>query len=160
MGWLLTAPALSADGGKSSSNLVDPNVIACIKVPAADMERIIGAPARILETSSGLCSWEGGKPGAYAQVMYFAGASHGVPAGAECAYFDQMIDGTKAQYKADELAAIPGIGESAWGLKLTDNAPNFYAVYFYKNKDNVTITTNGVGYDATVEIARLAASRV
>lgn len=55
---------------------------------------------------------------------------------------------------------MPGVGDSAWGLKLGENETDYFAVYLFEGKDNVTITTNGIGYDATVEIARLAASRM
>lgn len=52
------------------------------------------------------------------------------------------------------------MGDIAWGLKLVQNKTDYFAVYLFKGKDNVTITANGIGYDATVEIARLAASRM
>ena len=154
------APALAADGAAQPPAGVDPNVIACQKVTGAEMERFIGAPATIRETSANLCSWQGGKADAYAQVMYFAGESQGVSAGSERAYFDQMIEGQKAQAKPGEIVEVPDVGDSAWGLKLGQNETDYYAVYLFKGKDNITITTNGIGYDATVEIARLAASRM
>lgn len=154
------APALAADGAAQPPAGVDPDVIACQKVTAAEMERFIGAPATIRETSANLCSWQGGQPDAYAQVMYFSGESHGVPAGQERAYFDQMIEGQKAQAKPGEIVEVPDVGDTAWGLKLGQNETDYYAVYLFKGKDNVTITTNGIGYDATIEIARLAASRM
>ena len=128
----MAAPAWAADGAAQKPAGVDPDVIACQKVTAAEMERFIGAPATIRETSANLCSWQGGKADAYAQVMYFAGESQGVP----------------------------GVGDIAWGLKLLQNETDYFAVYLFKGKDNVTITTNGIGYDATVAIARLAASRM
>lgn len=154
------APAWAADGAAQKPAGVDPDAVACQKVTAAEMEQFIGAPATIRETSANLCSWQGGKADAYAQVIYFPGESHGVPAGQERAYFDQMIEGQKAQNKPEELVEVPGVGDSAWGLKLGQNETDYYAVYLFKGKDNVTITTNGIGYDATVEIARLAASRM
>ena len=154
------APALAADGAAQPPAGVDPGVIACQKVTTAEMERFTGAPATIRETSANLCSWQGGKPDAYAQVMYFSGESHGVPAGQERAYFDQMIEGQKAQAKPGEIVEVPDVGDTAWGLKLGQNETDYYAVYLFKGKDNVTITTNGIGYDATIEIARLAASRM
>ena len=92
--------------------------------------------------------------------MYFAGERQGVPAGQERAYFDQMIEDQKVQTKPGEIVVVPGVGDSAWGLKLTQNETNYYAVYLFKGKDNVTIASNGIGYDATVEIARLAATRM
>lgn len=153
-------PALAADGAAQPPADVDPNVIACQKVTAVEMEQFIGAPAKIRETSAGLCSWQGGKADAYAQVMYFAGERQGVPAGQERAYFDQMIEDQKVQTKPGEIVVVPGVGDSAWGLKLTQNETNYYAVYLFKGKDNVTIASNGIGYDATVEIARLAATRM
>ncbi len=156
----MAAPAWAADGAAQKPAGVDPDVIACQKVTAAEMERFIGASATIRETSANLCSWQGGKADAYAQVMYFAGESQGVPAGQERAYFDQMIEGQKAQAKPGEIVEVPGVGDIAWGLKLVQNETDYFAVYLFKGKDNVTITTNGIGYDATVEIARLAASRM
>ena len=45
-------------------------------------------------------------------------------------------------------------------MKLVQNETDYYAVYLFKGKDNITITTNGVGYDGTVAIARLAVSRM
>ncbi|WP_163574798.1 hypothetical protein, partial [Klebsiella pneumoniae] len=71
-----------------------------------------------------------------------------------------MIAGQKAQAKPGEIVEVPDVGDSAWGLKLDQNETDYYAVYLFKGKDDVTITTNGIGYDATVEIARLAASRM
>lgn len=156
----ITTPAFAADGAAQPARPVDPDVIACTKVTQAEMEQFIGEPATIRETSANLCSWDGGKPDAYVKVMYFVGEEQGVPAGKERAYFDQTIEGEKAENKPGEMVEIPGIGESAWGLKIADNETNYYAVYVFKNKDNVTIATNGIGYDATVEIARLAASRM
>jgi hypothetical protein len=156
----MAAPAWAADGAAQPPAKVEPDVIACQKVTAAEMEKFIGAPATIRETSANLCSWKGGKEGAYAQVMYFAGESQGVPAGQERAYFDQMIEGQKAQAKPGEMVEVPDVGDTAWGLKLGQNDTDYYAVYLFKGKDNVTITTNGIGYDATVAIARLAASRM
>lgn len=156
----MAAPAWAGDGAAQPRAAVNPNVIACKKVTAAEMAKFVGAPAQITETNANLCSWKGSKANAYASVMFFAGESHGVPAGAERAYFDQMIEGQKAKSKPGELIAVPGIGESAWGLKLGQNETAYYAVYAFKGKDNITITTNGVGYDGTVAIARLAASRM
>lgn len=156
----MAAPAWAADGAAQKPAGVDHAVIACQKVTAAEMEQFIGAPATIRETSANLCSWRGGKADAYAQVMYFAGESQGVPAGQERAYFDQMIKGQKAQAKPGEIVEVPGVGDIAWGLKLGQNETDYFAVYLFKGEDNVTITTNGIGYDATVEIARLAASRM
>jgi hypothetical protein len=156
----LAAPAWAADGAAQKRAGVDPNVIACQKVTAAEMGQFIGAPATIRETSASLCSWQGSKADAYAQVMYFAGENQGVPAGQERAYFDQMIEGQKAQAKPGEIVEVPDVGDSAWGLKLAQNETDYFAVYLFKGKDNITITTNGVGYDATVEMARLAASRM
>ena len=157
---MMAAPAEAADGAAQPAADVDPDVIACQKVTAAEMEQVIGAPATIRETSAHLCSWQGGKEGVYAQVMYFSGESQGVPAGQERAYFDQMIEGQKAQAKPGEMVEVPGVGDSAWGLKISQNETDYYAVYLFKGKDNVTITTNGIAYDATVEIPRLAASRM
>jgi len=154
------APALGADGAAQPPAGVDPDVIACQKVTAAEMERFIGAPAVIRETSANLCSWQGGKADAYAQVMYFAGESQGVPAGKERAYFDQMIEDQKAQARQGEMVEVPDVGDSAWGLRLGQNETDYYAVYLFKGKDNITIATNGIGYDATEGIARLAASRM
>ena len=156
----MAAPVWAADGAAQKPAGVDPDVIACQKVTAAEMEQFIGAPATIRETSANLCSWKGGQAGAYAQVMYFAGENQGVPAGQERAYFDQMIEGQKAKAKPGEIVEVPDVGDSAWGLKLAQNETDYYAVYLFKGKDNITITTNGIGYDATVEIARLAASRM
>ncbi|MCP4560151.1 MAG: hypothetical protein GY873_05115 [Bosea sp.] len=156
----MVTAAWAGDGAAQPRAAVNPNVIACQKVTAAEMATFVGAPALIKETSANLCSWKGGKANAYASVMFFAGESHGVPAGAERAYFDQMIEGEKAKGKPGELVAVPGIGDSAWGLKLGQNETAYYAVYAFKGKDNITITTNGVGYDGTVAIARLAASRM
>lgn len=156
----VTTSALAADGAAQPAQPVDPNVIACAKVTQAEMEQFLGAPATIRESGANLCSWDGGKPDAHAQVMYFSGESQGVPAGQERAYFDQMIEGEKVKLKPGELVEIPGIGDSAWGVKIAENETNYYAVYLFAGKDNVTITTNGIGYDATVEIARLAASRM
>lgn len=156
----MAAPGWAADGAAQKPASVDLDVIACQKVTAAEMERLIGAPATIRETSANLCSWQGGKADAYAQVMYFAGENQGVPAGQERAYFDQMIEGQKTQAKPGEIVEVPGVGDIAWRLKLVQNETDYFAVYLFKGKDNVTITTNGIGYDATVEIARLAASRM
>lgn len=156
----MAAPGWAADGAAQKPAGVDPDVIACQKVTAAEMERFIGAPPTIRETSTNLCSWQGGKADAYAQVMYFAGESQGVPAGQERAYFDQRIEGQKAQAKPGEIVEVPGEGDITWGLKLVQNETDYFAVYLFKGKDNVTITTNGIGYDATVEIARLAAPRM
>ena len=50
------APALAADGAAQPPAGVDPNVIACQKVTVAEIERFIGAPATIRETSANLCS--------------------------------------------------------------------------------------------------------
>lgn len=156
----MAAPAWAGDGAPQPRSPINPDVIACQKVGAAEMAPFVGVPAQITETNANLCSWKGSKASAYATVMFFTGESHGVPAGAERAYFDQMIEGEKAKNKPGELVAVPGIGDSAWGLKLGQNETEFYAVYAFKGKDNITITTNGVGYDGTVEIARLAASRM
>ena len=154
------SPALASDGAVQPSLPVNPNVISCMKVPAEEMERFVGAPAQIRETSANLCSWAGGNPDAYVKVMYFLGEKQGVPPGKERAYFDQIIEGEKAQLKPGELVEIQDVGESAWGVKIAENETDYYAVYLFKGKDNVTIATNGIGYDATVEIARLAASRM
>lgn len=91
----MAAPAWAADGAAQKPAGVDPDVIACQTVTAAEMGRFIGAPATIRETGANLCSWQGSKADAYAQVMYFPGENHGVPAGQERAYFDQMIEGRK-----------------------------------------------------------------
>ncbi|MGA1804981.1 hypothetical protein [Rhizobium sp. HT1-10] len=156
----LATAAIAADGAKAPEVSVNPNERACLMVKAAEMEKFVGAPARIRETSRGLCSWEGGISGVYMEVMYFKGESLGVPAGAERAYFEQGIEVMKTENKPEEILKIPDLGESAWGLKTAENATNFYAVYLFKNKDSMTIMSNGVGYDSTVKVARLAASRM
>ena len=79
----MAAPAWAADGAAQKPAGVDRDVIACQKVMAAEMEQFLGAPATIRETSANLCSWQGGKANAYAQVMYFAEENQGVPAGQE-----------------------------------------------------------------------------
>ena len=156
----MAAPACAGDGAAQPRAAINPDVIACQKVTAAEVATFIGAPALIKETNANLCSWKGSKTSAYASVMFFPGEMHGLPAGMERAYFDQTMEGEKAKYKPGEFVAVLGIGESAWGLKLVQNETDYYAVYVFKGKDNITITTNGVGYDGTVEIARLAASRM
>jgi len=156
----LAAPAWAGDGAAQPRAAINPDVLACQKVTAAEVATFVGAPALIKETSANLCSWKGSRANAYAKVMFISGKSHGVPAGMERAYFDQTMEGEKAKYKPGEFVAVPGIGDSAWGLKLVQNETDYYAVYVFKGKDNITITTNGVGYDGTVEIARLAASRM
>ncbi len=157
LGFSIATAAIAADGSKTPEVSVNTNEPACLKVPAADMEQFVGAPARIRETNNGFCSWKGSISGAYVKVMYFKGESLGIPAGAERAYFDQGIEVIKAENKPGELVEIPALGESAWGLKIAENPTNFYSVYMFKNKDSITIMSNGVGYDATVKIAQLAA---
>ena len=112
---VMAAPSWAADGAAQKPTGVDPDVIACQKVTTAEMEQFIGAPATIRETSANLCSWQSGKADAYAQVMYFAGGSEGVPAGQERAYFDQMIEGQKAQAKPGEIVKVPGVGTAPGG---------------------------------------------
>lgn len=140
----------AADGAAQKPASVDPDVTACQKVTAAEMEQFIGAPATIRETGANLCSWQGGKPNAYAQVMYFAGESHGLPVGQERSD-DRGAEG--AGRAGGDRPGARGSGDIAWGPKLAQNETDYFAVYLFKGKDNVTITTNGIGYDATVEIA-------
>lgn len=160
LGLSIATTAIAADGAKAPGVSVNPNEPACLKVPAADMEQFVGAPARVRETNNGLCSWEGSRSGTYVKVMYFKGESLGIPAGAERAYFDQGIEIMKAENKPGELVEIPALGDSAWGLKITENPMNFYSVDTFKGKNSITIMSNGVGYDATGKIAQLAASRM
>lgn len=160
LGLSIATTAIAADGSKTPEASVNPNEPACLKVPAADIEQFVGAPARIRETNNGLCSWKGSISGAYVKVMYFKGESLGIPAGAERAYFDQGIEVMKAENKPGELVEIPALGDSAWGLMITENPTNFYSVYTFKGKDSITIMSNGVGYDTTVKIAQLAASHM
>lgn len=157
LGFSIATAAIAADGSKTPEVSVNPNEPACLKVPAADMEQFVGAPARIRETTDGLCSLKGSRSGTYLKVIYFKGESLGILTGAERAYFDQGIEVIKAENKPGELVEIPALGESAWGLKIAENPTNFYSVYMFKNKDSITLMFNGVGYDATVKIAQLAA---
>lgn len=156
---MMGTAAWAADGAGSGSPPVDPTAVPCTVVTSSEMEQFVGAPATIKETSDNLCTWVGSKPEATVQVMYFANKMRGVPAGQERAYFDQIMGSEKDQYGA-AFTEISGIGETAWGLNMTGNAENYFKVYSYKNKDSLTIATNGVGYEATVEIARLATGRL
>lgn len=156
---MIGSAAWAADGAGSAGPPVDPTVVPCTKVTAGEMEQFVGAPATIKETSANLCTWVGSKPGAYVQVMYIPNKMRGVPLGQERAYFDQIMGSEKDKYGA-AFAEISGIGETAWGLNMAGNAENYFKVYGYKNKDSLTIATNGVGYDSTVEIARLATGRL
>ena len=156
---MMGTAAWAADGAGSGSPPVDPTAVPCTVVTSSEMEQFVGAPATIKETNDNLCTWAGSKPEAYVQVMYFPNKMRGVPNGQERAYFDQIMGSEKDQYGA-AFTEISGIGETAWGLNMAGNAENYFKVYSYKNKDSLTIATNGVGYEATVEIARLTTGRL
>ncbi|OBZ93499.1 hypothetical protein ADU59_21890 [Pararhizobium polonicum] len=157
----MAGPALAADGAMPPTITIDPSIVACKTVTADEMGAFVGAPARITETTNdGLCAWEGSTPDAYAKVMYFTGETNGLPAGMERTYFDGIIEYTKREKKPGEVVEVPGVGDVAWGVKIADNTTDYYTVLFFKGKDNVTITTNGIGFEKTVEIARIAASRM
>ncbi|MGV2104282.1 hypothetical protein [Rhizobium sp. 21-4511-3d] len=156
----ISSAAVAAEGASSARPAVDPDSPPCSMVKAGELQKFVGAPATIRETSARLCSWAGATEGAYVQVMLFPGESLGVPAGQERAYFDQTMGGEQDQYGSETFAEVPDVGEKAWGLKLADNPQKYYKVYAFKGKDSLTIATNGIGYDATVEIARIAVSRM
>lgn len=155
----LATPAFAADGAPGPAPAIDPNVAPCTKVTATEIEEFVGAPARIIETNPFLCRWQAGEEEKYAQVTLIPKETIGAPAGKERAYFDQSIGGERDRSKPGEMIELQGIGESAWALKLADNPTNFHQIYFFKNLKTGTVATNGVGYEATVELARRAAAR-
>jgi hypothetical protein len=163
---LLASPVLGADGAAQPRKTpLNPDVPSCRLVTAQEIEKSIGSPAVIKETSgdektAGICSWKGGKPDAYASVTLFPGNGRDVPAGQERPAFDASIELMKRQHKPGELEPISGIGESAWALNLTDNPTRYFAVYLFKNGTNATITTNGADLQATIDLSRAAASRM
>lgn len=61
LGLAIVTPAWAADGATQKPAGVDPDVTACQKVTAAEMEQFIGAPATIRETGANLCSWKAGR---------------------------------------------------------------------------------------------------
>lgn len=114
LGFSIANAAIAADGAKAPGVSVNPNEAACLKVPAADREQFVGAPARVRETNNGLCSWEGSRSRTYVKVMYFKGESLGIPAGAERTYLEQGIEIMKGENKPGELVEIPAVGDSTW----------------------------------------------
>ncbi len=149
-----------ADGATSARPAVDPASPACKKVSADELQKFVGAPAAIRATSARLGIWVGALEGAYVQVMLFPGESLGVKPDQEWAYFDQTVGGEMDQNGSEAFIELPDIGEKAWGLKLADNPEQYFKVYAFKGKDSLAIATNGIGYDATVAIARIAVSRM
>jgi hypothetical protein len=51
--------------------------------------------------------------------MYFTGETNGLPAGMERTYFDGIIEYTKRGKKPGEVVEVPGVGDVAWGVKIT-----------------------------------------
>ena len=138
---------------------------ACKLVTQHQIETYTGTPAALKESrgsedEASVCSWVGSNEDAAVSVMLFPGSSHGIPKGAERSYFDQMIEGEKRKYEAGEFVAVPELADDAWALDLADNPTQYFAVYLIKGEDNVTIVSNGIGLEATVAIAREAASQM
>jgi hypothetical protein len=165
--WLagtLLSSAYAADGAKPPLSTVAVEAPACALLQTHEIESYVGVPATVKESngtdaSAGLCSWAG-STGATVDVMFFPGSSHGVPEGAERAYFDQMIEAQKQKFQPGEFVAVPELADDAWALDLSDNPTQYFAVYLFKGTDNVTIATNGIGLEATVNIARQVAARM
>lgn len=138
---------------------------ACKLLRAHEIEIYLGGSA-VVEESSGKeasasrCSWTGGSEDATVTVMLFAGAGNVVPEGTERAHFEQMIEAEKRKVEPGELVAVPELADDAWVFDLSDNPTQYFAVYVLKGKDYVTVSSNGIGLEATVAIARTVAARM
>lgn len=141
------------------------SVPACKLLETYELESYLEAPVAVSASSGaenevGLCTWAGRGSDASVSVLFFPGVTHGLPQGMERTQFDKMMEGEKSKHEPGEFVAVPELADDAWVIDLADNPTQHFSVYLIKGTDNATITTNGVGLEATVEIARYVASRM
>lgn len=158
-------PALAADGGYSPELTNDPSVPACQVFSTEEIAEALGGPAEVREsygtdTDVGLCSWQNDAQNAFVSVTYLPPGSQGLPEGKEREAFDFYAESQKAQFEPGQYEPASGIGDAAWATNLEGNEQEFYAVEFIKGSTTLTINSNGIGLDATIQLAKAASARL
>jgi len=162
---LAAVPVVAADGAYSPEPSKDPNVPACQIFSGEEISAALNGSAEVREsygtdTTVGLCSWQNSAHDAFVKVSYFPPGSQGLPEGKERESFEFYARNKQNQFEPGQFAPVADIGDAAWSLNIKDNEEAYYSVEFVKGSTTVTIDTNGIGLDATVQLAKAAAARL